>query len=144
MVFTRWPREDSFPTLFPGFSPGYPSLRSDGWEREPGNEVVFFPRFSSTGRKISSFKSFCNIFLQDLTPLHVNITRSTNLLSVCWRKLKLSTYLFTAVTSNTPPQRFFSSVQTCGLVDVNQPLPRVCREKTLSPFLEHLEEHVGL
>ena len=34
-----------------------------------------------------------------------------------------STYLFTAVTTNTRPERFFSSVQTCGLVDVNQPLP---------------------
>ena len=58
-----------------------------------------------------------------------------------------STRLFTAVTTNTPPQRFFSSVQTCGLVDVKQPLPwfsRVGREKILSPFLEHSEEHVGL
>ena len=58
-----------------------------------------------------------------------------------------STYLFTAVTTNTRAQRFFSSVQTCGLVDVNQPLPwfsRVGREKILSPFLEHSEEHVGL
>ena len=27
------------------------------------------------------------------------------------------------VTTNTPPQRRFSSVQTCVLVDVNQPLP---------------------
>ena len=29
----------------------------------------------------------------------------------------------TAVTSNTPLKGFFSSIQTCGLVDVNQPLP---------------------
>ena len=29
----------------------------------------------------------------------------------------------TAVTTNTCPQRVFSSVQTCVLVDVNQPLP---------------------
>ena len=33
------------------------------------------------------------------------------------------TLLVTAVTTNTRPQRFFSSAQTCGLVDVNQPLP---------------------
>ena len=29
----------------------------------------------------------------------------------------------TAVTTNTRPQRVFSLVQTCVLVDVNQPLP---------------------
>ena len=33
------------------------------------------------------------------------------------------TLLVTAVTTNTRPQRFFSSARTCGLVDVNQPLP---------------------
>ena len=48
---------------------------------------------SSTRRKMSALSCFCNILLQGLTPLHVNITRSTNLLSVCLRKLKLSTYL---------------------------------------------------
>ena len=30
--------------------------------------------------------------------------------------------LFTVVTTNTRPQRVFSPVQTCVLVDVNQPL----------------------
>ena len=42
---------------------------------------------------------------------------------------------------------FFSSVQTCGLVDVNQPLPwfsRFGQEKILSLFLEHSEEHAGV
>ena len=42
---------------------------------------------------------------------------------------------------------FFSSAQTCGLVDVNQPLPwfpRVGQEKILSLFLEHSEEHAGV
>ena len=54
-----------------------------------------------------------------------------------------STYLFTAVTTNARPQRFFSSVSS----DDNQPLPwfsRVGPEKILCPFLEHSEEHVGL
>ena len=41
------------------------------------------------------FSGFCNILLQDLTPLHVKITRRKNLLSVYRRKLKLSTYLHT-------------------------------------------------
>ena len=44
----------------------------------------------------------------------------------------------TAVTTNTRPQKVFSSVETCGLVDVNQPLPwfsRVGQQKILSPFL---------
>ena len=46
---------------------------------------------------MSAFKSFLQNLLQDLTPLHVKITRSTNLLSmsVCRRKLKFSTYLNT-------------------------------------------------
>ena len=65
MVSTRWPREDSFPVSR--------ALRGQ------------FRRLSR----------LCNILLQDLTPLPVKITRSTNLLSVCRRKLKLSTYLNT-------------------------------------------------
>ena len=64
--FTRWPWEDSF---------------SVSWE---------------VGRICWRFSRFCNILLQDLTPLHVKITRRTNLLSVFGRKLKLSTYLHTA------------------------------------------------
>ena len=42
----------------------------------------------------------------------------------------------TAVTTNTRPQRVFSSVETCVLVDVNQPLPwfftRWAREDSFS------------
>ena len=53
----------------------------------------FFARFSGTRRNMPAFKPFLQYFLKDLTPLHVRITRSTNLLSVCQRKLKLSTYL---------------------------------------------------
>ena len=63
--FTRWPRADSFPVSRP------------------------------IGRKCLRLSRFCNILLPDLAPLHVKITRSTNLLSVCRRKLKLSTYLHT-------------------------------------------------
>ena len=43
--------------------------------------------------------------------------------------------------------KVLSSVQTSGLVDVNQMFPwfsRVFQEKILSPFLEHLEEIVGV
>ena len=36
---------------------------------------------------------------------------------------KISQFVVTAVTTNTRPQRAFSLVQTCVLVDVNQPLP---------------------
>ena len=46
----------------------------------------FFPRFSSTRRKMWAFKPVL---------LHVKITRSTNLCSVCRRRLELSTYLNT-------------------------------------------------
>ena len=65
MVFTRWPREDSFPVS------------------------------QALGGKCRRLCRVCNIMLQDLTPLHVKITRSTNLLRVCRRKFKLSTFLHT-------------------------------------------------
>ena len=53
-----------------------------------------FPRFSSTRRNMPAFKPFLQYFGKGwLTPLHLKITRSTNLLSVCRRKLKLSSYL---------------------------------------------------
>ena len=53
MVFTRWPREDSFPVS------------------------------QALGGKCRCLSRVCNIILlQDLTPLHVKITRSTNLWSV--------------------------------------------------------------
>ena len=63
--FTHWPRADSFPV---------------------SRALV---------RTCLRLSRFCNILLQDPAQLHVNITRSTNLLSVCRRKLKLSTYLNT-------------------------------------------------
>ena len=44
------------------------------------------------GRTYLRLSRFCNILLQDLAQSHVKITRSTNLLSVCQRKLKLLTY----------------------------------------------------
>ena len=58
--FTRWPRENSFSVYW------------------------------VLGRICRRFSRFCNILLQDLTPLHVKITRRKNLLR---RKLQLSTYL---------------------------------------------------
>ena len=48
-------------------------------------------------RALGRTSRFCNTLLQDLAPLHVKTTRSTNLLSVCRRKLKLSTYLQTVI-----------------------------------------------
>ena len=55
-------------------------------------------------------------------------------------------FKFTAVTTNTHPQRVFSLVQTCVLVDVNQLLPwfftHLPREDSL--FLEHSGEYVGI
>ena len=63
--FTRWPREDSFPVS------------------------------RALDRICQRLSRFCNILLQDLTPLVVKITRRKNLLSVSQRKLKLSTHLHT-------------------------------------------------
>ena len=61
MGFMCWPGEDSFPV-------------SRALE----------------GGKCRHLSYFCTILLQDLTPLHVKIMRSTNLLIICWRKLKLT------------------------------------------------------
>ena len=58
------------------------------WRREDS-----FPVSQAPERICRRLSRFCNILLQDLTPLYVKITRSKNLLSVCQRKLKLSTYL---------------------------------------------------
>ena len=60
--FTRWPRADSFPVS------------------------------RALGRTCPRLSHFCNILLQDQAQLHAKITRSTNLLSVCRRNLKLSPY----------------------------------------------------
>jgi len=60
--FTRWPRADSFPVS------------------------------RAIGRTCPRLSRFCNILLQDPAQFHVKITRNTNLLSVCRRKLKLSPY----------------------------------------------------
>ena len=65
MVFSHWPREDSF-------------LLS-----------------RALGGACQRLSCLCNILLQDLTPLRVKITRGTYLLSVCRRKLKLTTYWHT-------------------------------------------------
>ena len=62
-------------------------------------------------------------------------------------------FVYKAITARLPLTRalegFFSSVQTCVLVDVNQPLPwfftRWSREDYYPPsILEHSEEHVGV
>ena len=65
MVFSHWPREDSF---------------------------LLSRALGGTCQRLSCL---CNILLQDLTPRHVKITRGTYLLSVCRRKLKLTTYWHT-------------------------------------------------
>ena len=65
MVFSHWPREDSF---------------------------LLSRALGGTCQRLSCL---CNILLQDLTPLRVKITRGTYLLSVCRRKLKLTTYWHT-------------------------------------------------
>ena len=56
-----------------------------------------WPRADSlpVSRALGRTSRFCNALLQDLAPLHIKTTRSTNLLNVCRRKLKLSTYLQT-------------------------------------------------
>ena len=46
----------------------------------------------------SEEQHFCNTLLQHLAPLHVKTTRSTNLLSVCGRKLKLSTVSYNHIS----------------------------------------------
>ena len=54
---------------------------------------IFSPFLKHFGRKFWHLSRFCNTLLQDLTPLHVKITRSA--MSVCRRKPKLWTFLHT-------------------------------------------------
>ena len=65
------------------------------WFSSVGQEKNSFPVSRALGGKCRRLNRFGNILLQDLTPLHFKITRGTNLLSVCRRKLKLSSYLHT-------------------------------------------------
>ena len=52
---------------------------------------------------------FYNILLKDLTLLHVKITRSLNLMSVCWRN---SNYRLTCTLKSQPHSAF--SVHACN------------------------------
>ena len=54
-----------------------------------------FSVYWALGGLCRRFSHFCNILLQNPTPLHVKITKRKNLLSAFRRKLKLSTYLHT-------------------------------------------------
>ena len=67
--------------------------------------------------RLSRFAIFC----YRVTPLHVKITRSTNLLNVCLGKLKLSTYLHTVsymssheLSQYTLATRLFWVLASCG------------------------------
>ena len=79
MIFTCWPREHSFPIS------------------------------GAVGGTCRRLSHFCNILLQELqTLLHVKITRSTNLLSLWRRKLRLPTYL------HTVSYKYISFLNTCS------------------------------
>ena len=79
------------------------NLRFGGSTNQPLPWVfTCWPRADSfpVSRALGRTSRFCNTLLQDLAPLHVKTTRSTNLLIVCRRKLKLSTYLQTVIYNN--------------------------------------------
>ena len=100
--FTRWPTADSFP----------------GSDR-------------ALGRTCLRLSRFCNILLQDPAQLYVKITRSTNLLSVCRRKLKLSTYTHCKLQPHKLSQCTFatrlSSCQFWILFDNMKNDKQICR-----------------
>ena len=79
--------------VFPLFRPTVQWTSINRWPRED-----FFPLSRALGWKFWHLSSFCNTLLQDLTPLHVKISRS--MMSVCRRKLKLSTFLHKTVSYN--------------------------------------------
>ena len=56
-------------------------------------------------------------FATDLTPLHVKISRSTNLWSPCRRKLKLSTYLNTLSYNHISSPRSCQDIEEYGFVE---------------------------
>ena len=74
-------------------------------------------------------KLWCNVLAPSLTNIF-NVCIQTSNWPEQWKRgiwvplhKKDNHSDITAVTTNTCPQRVFSSVQTCVLVDVNQPLP---------------------
>ena len=69
--------------------------RYHGFHALAGREKILSPFLEHSEEHVGLLNRFCNILPQDLTAIHVKITRSTNLSSVCRRKLKLSTYLHT-------------------------------------------------
>ena len=71
------------------------------WFSCVGQEKILSPFLQHSEERAGVLNRFCNILLQDLTLLHVKIARSTNLLSFCRRKLKLSTYLHTVSYNHT-------------------------------------------
>ena len=89
----------------------------------------------------------CNLNFSDHIKMAANLNEIGNPSNPCYvsgiRQCQDASVLcfVTAAITNTRPQRVFSSVQTCVLVDANQPLPwfftRVDLERILSPFLEH-------
>ena len=74
-------------------------------------------------------KLWCNVLAPSLTNIF-NVCIQTSNWPEQWKRgiwvplhKKDNHSDITVVTTNTRPQRVFSSVQTCVLVDVNQPLP---------------------
>ena len=65
------------------------------WFSHVGLKNTLSPFLEHSEEHVGVSAVFENILLQDLTPLYVKIMRGKNLLSVYWRKLKLSTYLHT-------------------------------------------------
>ena len=96
----------------------------------------------------------CNLNFSDHIKMAAYLNEIGNPSNPCYvsgiRKCQDASELrfFTAATTNTRPQRVFSSVQTCVLVDANQPLPLFFTladlKKFLSLFLAHSEEYAGV
>ena len=68
-----------------------------------------FPVSRALGRTCPRLSRFCNILLQHPAQLHLKITRSTNLLSVCRRKLILSPYTHCKLQPNKLSQCTFAT-----------------------------------
>ena len=79
MVFTRWPREDSFPTSFPGFSPTRPcraTVRRENLEMR----LYSFPVSRALGGKYRRLSRFA-IFFYRIWHRFMSILRGVR---ICW------------------------------------------------------------
>ena len=104
------------------------------WFSRVGQKKILSPFFERSEEKMSALKLFLQLyFATDLSPLHVKISRSTNLWSPCRRKLKLSTYL------NTLSYNHISSPRSCQDIEEYEFVESLSEETQIIDLFKHFK-----